>query len=76
MSEVEQNPWRNDVLLSKRLLPDYPDELQVIVHAAPEFTCRGLRRIPTPRQQFSSTVILNQVGIIFDLGLGNLYVRF
>jgi hypothetical protein len=30
--ETNPYPWRDDVLLKGRFLPDYPDDLQVIVH--------------------------------------------
>jgi len=30
--EPSPNAWRNDALLKSRFLPDYPDDLQVIVH--------------------------------------------
>ena len=35
----EPNPWRNDPKLLGRFLPDYPDDLQVIIHdGGPRFT--------------------------------------
>ena len=32
MTETEPNSWRNAPLLKERFLPEYPDDLQVIVH--------------------------------------------
>lgn len=32
MPESDANSWRNDPLLKARFLPDYPDDLQVIIH--------------------------------------------
>lgn len=32
MTDSEPTSWRNNALLKSRFLPDYPDDLQVIVH--------------------------------------------
>ncbi len=32
MTQTDPNTWRNDPLLKEGFLPDYPDDLQVIVH--------------------------------------------
>jgi hypothetical protein len=41
-AEDEPKPWRNSPDLVERFLPDYPDDLQVVVHdGGPRFTDRA-----------------------------------